>query len=391
MLGKQRSGLPSRRYFIKSSLFGLGGAMIGLSRHSKITGRYLFGAGKWDNKDLIKSYCIDFNWGNGGPNAFAPPGLWADADPVKHIQWYSELGCDVVQTFAVSSNGYAWYKDGFIPEQPGLKHDFLPQMVKIGHEKGMMVFGYFCVGANTKWGQDHPDLSYGIPASPHSPLTTRYLDYLCSSIEDAVYKTAMDGFMVDWLWNPVTPDKPLRWLKCEREMFEELMHMPFPGADKIQPEVDMEFRRKAIDRCWTRIRDSAKKAKSDCIIWLSCNNLFRADIQGSLIFKQVDWLMNEAGVLTGIDAVRKMVGKNTRLLTCLANWNGQDPIKIVPQAMTTHVGLYGFTKPRQNSLPPSMDSYFSRPASEFQGDDRNIAVLARAYNGLPFDYVKHHS
>lgn len=25
----------------------------------------------------------------------------------------------------------------------------------------MKVFGYFCVGANTKWGLDHPDQSYG--------------------------------------------------------------------------------------------------------------------------------------------------------------------------------------------------------------------------------------
>ena len=29
----------------------------------------------------IKAYCIDFNWGDGGPNAFAAPGLWAGADP----------------------------------------------------------------------------------------------------------------------------------------------------------------------------------------------------------------------------------------------------------------------------------------------------------------------
>lgn len=31
--------------------------------------------------------------------------------------------------------------------------------------KNMKVFGYYCVGTNTKWGLDHPDLSYGTPAS----------------------------------------------------------------------------------------------------------------------------------------------------------------------------------------------------------------------------------
>ena len=38
--------------------------------------------------DAIKAYCIDFNWGEGGPNGFARPGLWADADPARHVAWY---------------------------------------------------------------------------------------------------------------------------------------------------------------------------------------------------------------------------------------------------------------------------------------------------------------
>jgi predicted dehydrogenase len=32
----------------------------------------------------ITAFCIDFNWGEGGPNGFAKPGLWADASPEAH-------------------------------------------------------------------------------------------------------------------------------------------------------------------------------------------------------------------------------------------------------------------------------------------------------------------
>src|SRR6056297_1411708 len=113
-----------------------------------------------NQEEVIKSYCIDFNWGPGGAHGFAAPGLWADADPEEHIQWYGDFGCNVVQTFAVSCNGYAWYKNGFVPEQPGLKYDFLPEMVRLGHERGMKVFGYFCAGANNRWEEMHPDLCY---------------------------------------------------------------------------------------------------------------------------------------------------------------------------------------------------------------------------------------
>ncbi|MCH7229142.1 hypothetical protein, partial [Haloferula sp. A504] len=98
----------------------------------------------------IKSYCIDFNWALGRRAGFAKPGTWAEADPKEHVQWYKDVGANVIQTFAVSCNGYAWYKSDLIPEQPGLKHDFLTEMVKLGHAEGMKVMGYFCIAANTR-------------------------------------------------------------------------------------------------------------------------------------------------------------------------------------------------------------------------------------------------
>jgi len=72
----------------------------------------------------IKAYCTDFNWG--ARRGFARPGSWCNADPAKHVAWYKAMSVNVIQTFCVSCNGYAWYKNGFVPEQPGLKHDFLP-------------------------------------------------------------------------------------------------------------------------------------------------------------------------------------------------------------------------------------------------------------------------
>ncbi len=166
-------------------------------------------------KEGIKAYCIDFNWGEGGPNSFARPGLWADADPKEHVAWYKSLGTNVIQTFAVAHNGYAWYKDGVVPEQPGLKHDFLTDMVRLGHDEGMMVMGYFCVAANTRWGQLYPKESYGIPHDGHIPLTKKYNAYLCSAITDAFKKTDMDGFMLDWFFHGPIKKTQIRWLDCE--------------------------------------------------------------------------------------------------------------------------------------------------------------------------------
>jgi uncharacterized lipoprotein YddW (UPF0748 family) len=339
----------------------------------------------------IRAYNIDFNWGEGGPNGFAKPGLWSDANPEDHVKWYADMGCNVIQSFAVSCNGYAWYKNGIIPEQPGLKYDFLTEQVKLAHKKNIKVFGYFCAGSNTKWGMEHPDLSYGIPSSPHIPYTSKYLDYLCASIEDAIRKTDMDGVFIDWLWNPGTTMEPyplLRWIDCEQVMFNELMDKPFPGKDSITPEIELQFRRKAIDRCWKRIKETVKTTKPDCIIWLTSCQLTSRDIAGSDMLKEVDWVLNEAGDILTTESVRSMLGTKTRLVTCLANWNKQDAAKVIPAAIKEDIGLYGFTKPVSGSMMKPVNYYLSKSIDSLKADERNIGALVRTYNNLPLNYIK---
>ena len=337
---------------------------------------------------LIKAYNLDFNWAIDGPRGFASPGLWADADPEEHVKWYHDLGANTIQTFCVSCNGYAWYKNGVVPAQPGLKHDFLTDVVRLGHKKGMKVMGYFCVAANTRWGMENPELSYGYPSTYHIPYTRAYLDYLDTAIRDAIKITGLDGFMVDWIWQPKRLSTEGKWLNCEKELFEELMGSSFPGEDNLSDEDYLEYSRKAIALCWDVIYKATKETDPDCLIWLSCHTPTHPHIINSKMFEELDWLMNEGGELESVYAVREMVGEHTQLMTCLASWNEQDPRILVPAAIESGVGLYGFTKPAPNSLLQPIDQYLSSPVESFEGDNRNIATLARIYNGLSLDYIK---
>ena len=337
----------------------------------------------------IKAYDLDFNWGEGGPNAFAAPGLWADANPEQHIKWYKDLGVNTIQTFIVSCNGYAWYKNGVVPEQPGLKYDFLPEMVKLGHKEGIKVMGYLCIGSNVRWGLENPDYSYGIPADRHIPYTQKYLDYLDAVIRDAVAKTGIDGFMIDWFYQPNRSSTGGKWLESEKQRFKEIMDKPFPGEENLSEEEYVLYSRRAIEACWDVIHTAAKETNSDCIIWLTCFDITHPHIVNSKMFQEIDWLMNEEGDLNKIDSIKSMVGKNTRLITCLANWNKKDAVEVVAGAIKNGVGLYGFVKPDSTSLLPPIIHYLSLPIDSFSGDDRNIATLARVYNGLQMEYVKH--
>jgi hypothetical protein len=337
--------------------------------------------------EMFKSYCLDFNWGEGGPNAFAGPGLWADAVPGEHIKWYKDLGVNVIQTFIVSCNGYAWYKNGVAPEQPGLKHDFLTEMVELGHQEGMKVMGYLCIGSNTRWGQEFPDYSYGFPADRHIPYTQKYLDYLDELIRDALTKTGVDGFMIDWFYQPNRDSNNGNWLESEKKRFEELMGVEFPGETKLSEEDYTLYSRKAIEACWEVIHRAAKETNPESILWLTAFDITHPHYVNSKMFRQVDWLMNEEGDIGKIDSIRAMVGKETQLITCLASWNKKDARKVVLEAVEAEVGLYGFTKPDANSLLPPVEHYLSSPIESFQGDDRNIATFARVFNKHSLDYL----
>ncbi len=331
----------------------------------------------------IQAYCLDFNWAptRRRSRPIATPGEWAQADPVEHVAWYEAMGANVIQTFAVSTNGHAWYKNSFAPEQPGLKHDFLTEMVQLGHARGMRVFGYFTIGTNPVWAERHPEQSYGISRTYHIPYTDDYLEYLSKSIHDAVSKTGMDGFMIDWVWMPKRESTEGKWIESEKALYQQLMGEPFPGEEQLSTEQDTAYSRKAIARCWQAIKQAAKSADPDCIIWLTVNNMHHPHVINSTMYQEVDWLMNEAGRVDEVLKAKAMVGEHTQLITCLADWNGSDPSRTVPEAIAHGIGLYGFTTPASKSGLVPLEPIFTRQVTELAGDAKNIAMLARAYRG----------
>lgn len=308
----------------------------------------------------VKAFCIDFNWGPGGPNGFPRPGTFAQADPKAHYEWYRDLGVDTIQTFCVSCNGYAWYKDSqAAPVQPGLEHDFLKEITTLAHGDGIRVMGYFCVGANTWWGLNHPDESYGAPSAIHIPLTSRYLDFLCSSIRDALTRTEIDGFMIDWVFSPPvavqTGEKNLRWLDCEKEMYSELFGRPFPGKEALSPHDELLFQRRALERCWKRIRSTALSAKPDCVIWLSCFDLNHPQAAGSTMLQEADWVMNETPDPRKIDTARRLIGEHATIIQCLCGGSAAyDAARLMSDPAYADVGWYGFAPwpDTSTTLPP---------------------------------------
>jgi hypothetical protein len=151
----------------------------------------------------------------------------------------------------------------------------------------------------------------------------------------------------------------------------------------------LAYQRRAIDRCWQRIRQAAKRANPDCILWLSCNKVREETIAGSALLEQIDWMMDEAGSPQALKAVAPMLGRHTRQVLCLVGWGDRHNARTIlsDPAMSAY-GIYGFTRPSPDSLPLPVETYLGQPIESFHGNDRNIAVLARYFNGKPMAYVE---
>jgi hypothetical protein len=325
-------------------------------------------------ENRITAFSIDFNWGNGGVNGFAPPGMYTQASAAEHLRWYRGLGVNTIQTFCVSCCGYAWFRSDVAPVQPGMKGDFLKEVTEMGHKERMRVLGYFCVGANTYWGETHPDLSYGAPSAIHIPLTLRYIDYLCAEIEDVLEKTAIDGFMLDWFFSPPAEGR-VKWLECEKEMYAQLFGRTFPGAEKISEKEELDFKRKAVGRCWKRVRAAAKGVKPDCILWLSCYDLNHPQMEGQEMYGEVDWIMNESPDKGKLGALKKRIGDHTRVIQCLVGWGPQHSAeKILSDGDFADAGLYGFAWPDSvTTVPPTVEAAGNN--ERLVGNARNIEAF----------------
>jgi hypothetical protein len=151
--------------------------------------------------------------------------------------------------------------------------------------------------------------------------------YLSEAIGDAVKTTGIDGFMIDWVWQPKRQSTQGKWIEAEKNLYRQLMGEPFPGEDQLTGEQDLAYSRKAIDRCWQTIKKAAKGANPDVIIWLTSNNLTHKHVVDSDMYREVDWLMAEAGNMAHIEknTIHDRQGHPPHHLPGRMEWSGPHP------------------------------------------------------------------
>ena len=199
--------------------------------------------------------------------------------------------------------------------------------------------------------------------------------------------------MIDWVWNPAKQLRQKGWLAAEKKLFMQLTGKPFPVSGLPSHEDILQYERRAIDRCWARMRDTRDRTNPDFILWLSANNLDDPTITNSRLLTECNLVMNESPNRKLFLAGKRRVGKQTRMIQNAVGWAEHNAKEFLSDPQNRDLDLYGFAEPRDNSLPLPVTECLAKPVEAFSGkdrlsaNDRNIAALAQFYTGLSLDAV----
>jgi hypothetical protein len=173
-------------------------------------------------------------------------------------------------------------------------------------------------------------------------------------------KTGIDGYMIDWVWNPSAELREAGWLSAEQELFGQLTGQPFPKSGRPDDDQILTYEREAIDRCWERIRETRDRVNPHCVIWLSCSDFMNPTLAQSRMLKEVDWAMNESPDMNLYQAGKLMVGSHTHMIQNVVGWAGHDAEKFLADPVNRTLDMYGFARPGASSLLPPIEEYLSR-------------------------------
>lgn len=285
----------------------------------------------------LKSFNVDFNWYQG---KVAPPDCFVQSDPKQLVEWYKGMHVNNFWTFGTTYNGYAWYDSKLAPKAEGLKRDFLAETVELGHEAGMEVFAYTCLGDNQMLISKKPEIARVDESMFRIPFTDWYLEYFCGICDEIVRHAPVDGIVIDWFRYP--QNQRTQWIPEEQELFRQRMGESLPAKAELPREVLVEYERRCLETAWKRI---AKVLHDEHHVKIWTNQPFESADDpiwnGHILLKEADYVLNECPDFSLLSWIASQAGENTMVVQNLCGWEGHRLDELASIDIHQY-GLFGF-------------------------------------------------
>jgi len=215
--------------------------------------------------ETYRHYCFDFNWVDKLDREGRPLSDYSRMRAEDHIRHLVEMKANSLMVFAMSISGYMFYDSKVGERHPTLGYDYLREMIRLGHARGIgmelyvpTVWADRLVQKNPSWGMRNPDGtlyagSYGgYHPDPNSPAS----DWFVEVIRELIPAYGAQAFFADGL-------SFLRYGQSEYTVkkFREEMGRPYPRSLEEDPDwrATLRWEVTQIEKFWRKLREAVKQ------------------------------------------------------------------------------------------------------------------------------------
>lgn len=212
-----------------------------------------------------REYCFDFNWVDKLDHHVKPLSNYADLSAQNQIQDLLGMNANSLMVFSMSMSGYMFYDSKVGVRHPSLRYDYLKEMIRLGHEKGIAMelyvptmWGDFLIQQHPSWGMRNPDgtlftaFSGGYNPDPNSPAA----DWFVEVIRELIPAYGGDAFFADGITF-------LKYGQSEYTVskFKQEVGRDYPASLGNDPDwrATLRWETKQVSNYWRKLRDAVKE------------------------------------------------------------------------------------------------------------------------------------
>lgn len=215
--------------------------------------------------DNYRHYCFDFNWVDRLDRDGKPLADYSKLSARDHIQQLVEMHADSLMVFTMSISGYMFYDSKVGERHPTLQYDYLKEMIRLGHAKGIAMELYVptmwadrLIQKHPSWGMRTPqgDLYTGAYGGYHPDINSPAADWYVEVIRELIPAYQGDAFFADGI-------SFMEYGQSEYTVkrFREEMNRDYPRSLAEDPDwrATVRWEMAQIDRYWNKLKRAVKE------------------------------------------------------------------------------------------------------------------------------------
>jgi hypothetical protein len=215
--------------------------------------------------ETYRHYCFDFNWVDKLDRAGKPLSDYSKLTAQDHIRALEAMHANSLMVFTMSISGYTFFNSKVGERHPTLNYDYLKEMVRLGHQRGIAMELYVpttwadrVVQRNPSWGVRKPDgsLLASLYGGYHPDINSPAADWYAALLRELFPAYGAEGFFADGI-------SMLRYGQGEFTVkkFRAGMGREYPKSLEADPDwrATLRWEIEQVRKYWRLLRETIRK------------------------------------------------------------------------------------------------------------------------------------